>query len=201
MSRNILLAAIFLGLFAVLSGCIVPETKEYRFKLNPDGSGSGTVTFVNLVSQDDDERDVSFKDFSELVTDFLQGTDFEDQNPAYHVTNKRLFEKDGKLMGEVAFTFSSLDSVGFFRQPNCDCCPTLLYAEAFQENYVGSDGKFLGDTTSSPFGNGSATPFIVWPAGAREFYVKTSVLENLDNTHSLLAYWQDWKKKNKPSDD
>jgi len=189
MFRKLLLATTFVWPLIFLTGCLTSESKEYRFQVNPDGSGTGTITFVNIVSQDDEERDVSFKDFGELVTDYLEGSDFEDQNSAYHVTGKRLFERDGKLMGEIAFSFGSLDSIGFFRQPNCDCCPTLLYSEAFQETYAESDGKYLGET--------SATPFIQWAPGTKEFYVKTTVLDDLSNTRALLTHWQDWKKNDK----
>jgi hypothetical protein len=177
-----------LSAFAVIfTGCLNAEYKEYRFKVNPDGSGTGTITFVNLVSQDDNGKDVSQKDFSDLVSDYLTGSGFEEANPGYAVTGKRLYEKDGKLMGEIAFTFTSLDSFGFFHQSGCACCPVLLYSKAFDDSYAATNGKFLGDN--------STTPFIVWEPGIKEFYLKTSSMGDLANTHPLLALWQDWKSK------
>ena len=187
MSQKLLLAIISAAaLLLLLTGCISVESKEYRFKVNPDGTGSGTITFVNIVSQDDEGRDVSFKDFGELVTDYMEGADFEDQNPQYHITGKRLFQKDSVLMGEVTFTFTSFDSIGFFRQPNCDCCPVLLHSEAFQETYVESNGAYLGDN--------AATPFIRWTADTKEYYIKTRIMDDMTGTRSLLAHWQGWKK-------
>jgi hypothetical protein len=109
--RPLLLFALTALFFA---GCLIAEKKEYVFKVNEDGSGSGTVRYINLVSQDDEEQDVSFKDFAELVTDYLQGNKFEEENPQFSVTDKKLYEKDGVLIGEFSFTFTSWDSTGFF---------------------------------------------------------------------------------------
>ena len=77
-----------------LTGCLSTEYKEYTFKINSDGSGEGEILFYNIVSVEDDGKDVSFKDFGELVTDYIEGTNFENDNPNYQVTNKELFEKD-----------------------------------------------------------------------------------------------------------
>lgn len=186
MVRKLLLFLVC-ALLLSFTGCLTTESKEYRFKINSDGSGTGTITFVNILSQDDEGDDVSAVDFEELVTDYLEGSSFDEANPSFHVTGKRLFEKNGQLMGEVSFTFSRLDSIGFFRRSGCDCCPILLYSEAFQETYVGSDGQYLSEN--------SATPFILWEPGTKEFYVKTSVTDDLEGTRSLLAHWQEWKSK------
>ncbi len=60
-----------------LTGCLSTEYKEYIFEINSDGSGEGEIIFYNLVSVEDDEKDVSFKDFGELVSDYIEGTNFE----------------------------------------------------------------------------------------------------------------------------
>ena len=57
----------FLLTTMLLTGCLATEYKEYRFNLNNDGTGTGSVIFYNLISVEDDEQDVSFKDFGELV--------------------------------------------------------------------------------------------------------------------------------------
>ena len=59
LQTRLLLSGLALLIWA-LTGCLSTESKEYRFKVKPDGSGEGTITFNNIVSQDDDERDVSF---------------------------------------------------------------------------------------------------------------------------------------------
>jgi hypothetical protein len=169
------------------SGCLIAEKKEYVFKVNKDGSGSGTIRFVNLVSQDDEEQDVSFKDFAELVTDYVQGDKFQDDNPQFLVTDKKLYEQDGMLIGEVSFTFSSWDSAGFFRTNDCDCCPTFYYFEAVNnETYESSNGEYLGE-------NGKL-PLIVFPSETKEFTFTTTFLTDLSGTHSLLEHYKSWKK-------
>lgn len=65
---------LLLSLF--LSGCLTTENKFYSFKINSDGSGSGSIIFENVVSQEDEEKDVSFKDFGELIDDYVKGTVF-----------------------------------------------------------------------------------------------------------------------------
>ena len=173
-------------MLAALTGCLSTESKEYRFKVKPDGSGEGTITFNNIVSQDDEERDVSFKDFGELVTDYLEGSSFEDSNPNYQVTGKRLYEKDGKLNGEVTFTFESLDAIGFFRTADCDCAPVLYPTSNLQETLGETNGTNLSETMN--------VPLISWGADTKEYFFKTTAQEDLANTRSLLSHWQNWKK-------
>ncbi len=184
MTTKILTTGLVLLLLA-LTGCLNVESKEYRFTVKPDGSGEGTITFVNIISQDDDGRDVSLKDFGELVTDYLEGSSFEDQNASYSVTGKRLYEKDGKLNGEVTFTFESLDSIGFFRTADCDCAPVLFATSKLQETFVESNGRDLNETMS--------IPLISWDAKVKEYTFKTRGLDDTTGTRSLLAQWKKWK--------
>jgi hypothetical protein len=183
-SRVVLLLILSSILF---TGCLIAEKKEYTFKVNADGSGSGTIRYVNLVSQDDEEQDVSFKDFAELVTDYMQGNKFTDENPQYTVTDKKLYEQDGMLIGEFSFTFTSWDSSGFFRTEDCDCCPTFYYFEGMNnETYESSNGNYLGES-----GN---LPLILYPAGTTDFRINTTLLTDLSGTHSLIEHYRSWKK-------
>jgi len=189
--------ATFIMLAAVavlLSGCLGVEKKEYRFTLNPDGSGSGVIRYVNVVSIDDNSgteeaKDVSFKDFAELVSDYLEGVKFEDDHPYLKVTGKRLLEEDGKLVGEVAFTFALLDSVGFFRRAQCECCPVLYFnkTETGDETFAETNGRLVEGVALSPF--------IEWEGTAREFVFKTTVLSDLSGTRSMVEYYRTWKAK------
>jgi hypothetical protein len=178
----------------LLSGCLGVEKKEYRFTLNPDGSGSGVIRYVNIVSIDDNSgteeaKDVSFKDFAELVSDYLEGTKFDDDHPYLKVTGKKLLEENGVLVGEVAFTFASLDSVGFFRRPQCECCPVLYFnkTETGNETIAETNGRLVEGVASSPF--------IEWEGGAREFVFKTTVQADLSGTRSMVDYHRTWKVK------
>jgi len=189
--------AAFIMLAAVaflLGGCLGVEKKEYRFTLNPDGSGSGVIRYVNVVSLDDNSgteqaKDVSFKDFAELVSDYLEGAKFEDDHPYLKVTGKRLLEENGVLVGEVTFAFASLDSVGFFRRAQCDCCPVLYFnkTESGDETVTETNGRLVEGVASSPF--------IEWEGGAREFTFKTTALSDLSGTRSMVDYYRTWKVK------
>lgn len=178
----------------VFCGCLGVEKKEYRFTLNPDGSGSGVIRYVNIVSIDDNSgteeaKDVSFKDFAELVSDYLEGVKFEDDHPYLKVTGKRLLEENGVLVGEVAFTFASLDSVGFFRRAQCECCPVLYFnkTETGDETFAETNGRLVEGVASSPF--------IEWEGGAREFTFKTTALSDLSGTRSMVEYYRTWNVK------
>ncbi|MBK7381342.1 MAG: hypothetical protein IPJ03_20570 [Ignavibacteriales bacterium] len=170
----------------VVSGCLTTQYKEYSYKVNKDGSGSGKILFYNIVSQLDDGKNVSFKDFGELVDDYLNGTRFEDDNLKLKVTDKKLFEKDGMLMGEVAFNFESLDSIGFFITKNCDCSPIMYHLSNYNETFIESNGKWLGAD-----GN---FPVIVWEDGSRELKFKTAAQEDVTEANSLLPMWKTYKE-------
>ena len=117
--KNLLTIAIvgmlLMGLMIGLTGCLTPEYKEYYYTINDDGTGEGRMKFINLVSEEEDEEDVSAKDFGELITDYYEGEQFSEDNPHLTITDKKLYEEEGMLMGEVWFTFESADSIGFYR--------------------------------------------------------------------------------------
>jgi hypothetical protein len=189
----VLFAAVSAFLF---TGCLGIEKKEYSFKLNPDGSGSGTIRYINIVSQDDksdseEGKDVSFKDFAELVSDYMDGTKFEDDHPYFKVTEKKLYEENGILIGEVKFTFSSLDSTGFYRKPKCDCCPVLYFnkSDGGEETIAETNGKLVENVASSAF--------IEWEGNTREFAFKTTLLSDLAGTRSMAGYYRTWKENKK----
>jgi len=186
--RHVLLCALCASL-VVAAGCISVEKKEYRFRMNADGSGAGTIRFVNIVSSDDNGKDVSFKDFAELVTDYLQGTKFEDDYPALHVTGKKLVEENGQLVGEVSFTLASFDSAGFFRAAKCECCPTLFFigTDKGQETVTESSGTIITDVAPSPF--------IEWQPKSGDLTLKTTLMEDTSNIHTMLPHYRQWAKK------
>lgn len=192
--RKIIAVTLLAAVAFLFSGCLGMEKKEYHFTLNADGSGNGVIRYVNLVSIDDNSgteeaKDVSFKDFAELVSDYLEGAKFEDDHPYLKVTGKRLLEENGVLVSEVTFTFSSLDSVGFFRRAGCDCCPVLYFnkAETGDETVTETNGRLVEGVASSPF--------IEWEGSAREFTFKTTALSDLSGTRSMVEYYRTWKVK------
>ncbi len=181
--RRLTILIFSLTLFT-LTGCLSIEYKEYTFKINSDGSGEGEILFYNIVSVEDDEKDVSFKDFGELVSDYIEGTNFENNNPNYQVTNKELFEKDSVLVGKVEFTFTNFMDIGFFKSEDCDCSPLMYYMGDFGETFSESNGNYLGEEKNFPI--------IIWKANEDEIYIKTIVQDDLTGTHSLLNLYRTW---------
>lgn len=174
---------------ALLSGCLSIERKEYTYKLKPDGSGEGVIRYVNITSTEDDGKDVSFKDFAELVTDYIEGTKFEDDHPALRVTSKSLTEENGVLVAEIKFTFTSPDSAGFLMRPNCSCCPVMYFvkSDANSETITETNGKLIESV--------AASPFVEWEPGTRDFTLKTTIQEDQSSNKSMLEHYRNWKKK------
>jgi len=168
-----------------LTGCLSVEYKEYIFNINSDGSGDGEILFYNIVSIEEDEKDVSIKDFGELVSNYIEGENFEDDNPNYQVTIKELFEKDSILTGRVEFAFTNFRDIGFFKSEDCDCSPLMYYMGDFGEAYSESNGNYLGEEKNFPV--------IIWQLEADEIYIKTIMQEDLAGTHSLLKLYHTWK--------
>lgn len=176
-------------LIAALSvGCLNVQHKTYTYKLNPDGTGSGTIFFYNIHSSDEDERDVSFKDFGTLVTDYIEGRTFDDENPDWTITKKDLFEQDGVLCGQVEFTFASMNAAKLYRTANCDCAPILLLPGAMDETLIENNGNSveLGDAQ-----------VIEWAADAKEISYKTEVTSDVENVRNLVEHYNSWKKTKK----
>jgi hypothetical protein len=190
MFRTFTLLSLACALF--IAGCIQVEKKEYRYTLKPDGTGTGTIRFVNIVSQEDNDKDVSFKDYAELVTDYMDGTKFEDENPTLKVTGKKLYEEKGVLVGEFNFTFASLDSVGFFRAANCACCPVLHFAKSSSST---GGGETIASTNGQLVEGVTDAPFIKWDSGAKEFTYAATLGIDTAKTHSLLPHYKKWKDK------
>lgn len=186
--KNVLnkIIIVLLGIF--LSSCLTTEYKEYRFTFNSDGSGSGVIKYVNIVSQEDEEKDVSFTDFGELIDEWLKGSSFEDENPSYTVVRKELYEENGVLCGEVEFTFDSFRQAGFIRFEDCDCAPILYYMGSLSETYMESNGTYFSDETDMDF------PVMSWKPGISEVFFKTQVQEDLSDCHSLLPLYKTWEE-------
>jgi hypothetical protein len=164
-----------------LSSCLTTEYKEYTFQINEDGSGSGKIKYINIISQEDDGVNASATDFEQLINDYLNGNSFEQENHYHLVTNKRLFEENGVLCGEVEFTFTHIDSVGFTKFSNCECAPLLYYMGALTETLIDTDGNYLGLNRDFPV--------ITWEPGMSEVFIKTMVEADVSNGHSLLAMY------------
>lgn len=182
------LVPLILLLAALSVGCLNVQNKTYTFKLNPDGTGTGSIFFYNIHSSDEEERDVSFKDFGTLVTDYVEGTTFDDENPDWTITKKDLFEQDGVLCGRVDFTFSSMGSAKLYRTADCNCAPILLLPGAIDETLTEHNGNAVALGSSE---------VIEWAADTKEITYKTEVTSDVENVRNLTEHYAAWKKTKK----
>ncbi len=172
---------------AFFTGCLSVGEKEYHFNINADGSGSGKILYLNIVSEEDEEVDKSFDDFGELISDYVDGNQFEEENPHLTVTGKTLYVEDGKLNGRVEFTFENADSVGFFINRSCDCSPAMYYVGSLSETLIETNGRYLGES-------GNDMPIIIWDSNSGEYFLKTVVKEDMSDAHELLPLYNIWKE-------
>lgn len=164
-----------------LGGCLLVENKEYHFTVKPDGSGTGRITFVNIMSAEDEAEDPSPSDYRELITKYLNGKRFEQDHPQYTNVRKRLYEEDGVLKGEITFDFLSYEDISLFRFQGKG--PWMYYTNpgGFNyEHYESSNGEHGGDMM----------PVIFWPDSATEFEIKTTFEKSERKTQSLLALFK-----------
>lgn len=170
-----------------LSSCLTTEYKEYNVQLKKDGSGTGTIKYYNIVSQDDESADVSADDFNELLDTWINGQQFETDNPGLVITEKKLFEENGVLCGMVSFTFSKVSDLGIIEMGDCDCAPILFIMTDMNETYAESNGEYLEENTKKPV--------VKWKAGTKDLHMKMTVQSDLSSCRSLLSNYQAWESE------
>jgi hypothetical protein len=185
MAKNLSKLIIVFSIAVLFSGCLTSEYKEYRYEINNDGSGTGSIKFVNLISDQSDEEDSSYSDFDELIESYLMGDAFENENPALQITGKQIFEENGELCGLVEFSFTNMTDIGFFRYEDCDCSPLMYYRKELTEKLVESNGD--------SFAENDVLPVIYWKPDTRSLYLKTLLIDDKLNSISLLQIYRDWK--------
>jgi hypothetical protein len=174
-----------------ISGCLSADHKEVRLTLNPDGkSGSGKITFTNIVSEPDDStKDNSKDDFNKsLITEYYQGRKIEEANKGMHNVKKRLYLDGDMLMGELTFDFDDITKLGFYRYKG----------EGPYMYYTISDGYFTSgqfEATNGTYGDEKLMPVIFWDASARDFYFKVALSTPNVVHHSLSGLYKEWSKK------
>ena len=181
------------ALFSVLffSGCLTADHKEVRLTLNPDGkSGTGKITFTNIISEpDDSSKDNSKDDFNNtLITEYYQGRKFEEANKGIKNVKKRLYLDDDKLMAEVTFNFDDISKLGFYRYKGDGA---YMY-------YTISDGYFTSgqfEASNGTYGDEKTMPVIFWDANAKDFYIKLALSTPNVVHHSLAKFYTEWVKK------
>jgi hypothetical protein len=172
----------------LISGCLTVEKKEYKLKLTGPTSGKGSIKYINIVSQKDNEnKDVSLKDFAELITDYYQGDKFEKEFPELKNVQKKLYVENDVLVAEVTFDFDSLSHFKIF-QYDKDSPYMVLIKESFNsEEYAESNGEY----------NLNNLPVIFWKKNTKEFTWKTTVTSDVSKAVVLVQQFQNWEKTNK----
>ncbi|MBN9400082.1 MAG: hypothetical protein J0I17_07900 ['Candidatus Kapabacteria' thiocyanatum] len=172
----VLIVAIF------LTGCLTVEKKSYKITMTGEQSGKCTITYYNIVSTKDDGKDISFKDYAELVTDYLEGTKLEDELVGCRNVTKRLYTQGDKLCGEISFDFDSLSTVRMYRYNAA--APLMMYVSGLSnETYATSNGTWGGERM----------PVVFWAANAKELTLQNTVTE-IDTGHVGLApQYEQWK--------
>lgn len=180
--KSRVLTAILLLLCALgTSGCLTAERKEIVLKVKPDGSGTGTITFYNIGSVEENGKDMSVTDYTDLMNSYLKGRKFEETYPEYINLKKRLYESDGQLNGEVTFEFIHYEDAGLYR-----------YQEKGPWMYhVGQRSDFAVETFDASSGTVPNTlmPVVFWPAETTEFRI-ASKFDGSEATRSLVTLFR-----------
>lgn len=162
-------------------GCLTAERKEIVLNVKPDGSGSGTITFYNIGSIEEDGKDVTVRDYSELVTKYLKGSKFEEFYPDYINFKKRLYESNGELNGEVSFDFIHYEDIGLYRHEGKG--PWMYH--------VGQKSDFAVEAFDAANGTvpNAMMPVVFWPAETTQFRI-ASKFDRSESTRTLLPLFK-----------
>lgn len=176
---------ILIFLAICVSSCLTIEKKEYTFEVNADGSGSLRIKFINILSMKDDTANVTKSDFQELVTNYIEGNQMQQDYPDATVRSKRLFEENGVLCGEVILDFKTFRSVGIYQYDLN--CPYMFNVNSFldSEAFVSSNGDYGGDIM----------PVVFWPKTLTRLKLTTSVTNPDETTLSLVDEYRSWKMR------
>lgn len=178
---GILIAVLF------LSGCLTCEKKEYTYEFTGKDSGRLTIKYINLLSTMDDTLDISEEDFNTLLTDYYEGSEVENEFPDATVVEKRLFEENGVLCGEIILEFTGL-AMGHLYQHNGKG-PLMFCLGCYSidsEYYSSSNGEYGGDVM----------PVVFWDAGLKTLTLSTDVTTPDETTVSLLDRYLEWQAGN-----
>ncbi len=167
-----------------LSGCLTCEKKEYTFELTGKDSGKLTIKFINIMSTMDDTLDVSEDDFSSLLTDYYEGTEIENGFADATVVDKKLFEENGVLCGQIVLEFSDLAMGHLYQHHNKGPLMYCLSCNSIDSEYFAdSNGEYGGDVM----------PVVFWDSDLKTLTLTTSVTAPDETTISLLDKYLEYQ--------
>jgi hypothetical protein len=165
----------------IFLGCLTFEAKEYSFNIKKDGSGKGTIKYINIMSDNKDSAGVPEADYEDLINNYLNGNKPEDEFAGVKNVKKRLFEEDNQLCAEFAFEFNDIKTLGFYKyKENGPWCYYIKASYTSNEEFFSSNGTWGGEKM----------PVIFWDGSEREFEFKTTVTSPGSNTISLIDLWR-----------
>jgi hypothetical protein len=182
---RLLAIAICIPLF---SGCLTADKKEVHLILNDDGkSGSGKIVFSGIASSPGDSVSAIDEDFNTLIAEYYQGRKIELANPGMNNVHKKLYRKEGKLVGEIDFDFDNVSDLGIYRYKNGGPYMYYTVSEGFLTSgqYESSNGTYLGDKF----------PIIFWDSSERDLSYTMSLTTPQEPKKQLLAHYERWQKE------
>jgi hypothetical protein len=186
--KNHLFFSIIVALLIFMQSCLTIEKKEYSFKFISKDKGVLTIKFINIMSVVEDETDLK-NDFEELIKEYVEGDLIENGYPFTKVISKRLFEEKGMLCGEVKLEFSGITAVRLFQYEEDGPLMFSLNKSMGLEEYKDSNGNFGGEIM----------PVVFWSEESMLLKLSTAITKPDKSCISLLARYNEWKKKSKIS--
>ena len=169
------------------TGCLDVQYKDYEFILNPDGTWRGTITYRNIISRSEDDKDASETDFQQLINDYYLGNALVEDNHQFQNIEKDLYIEDDTLIGKMTFTFHSIDSMGFYKDENREYSSYFFYDGTLKESLMKTNGEYLGEKRDFPL--------IKWGGEETHFTFSTASNQNMDDAVSLVNQYREWQTK------
>ena len=183
MKRNLTILFILLITSSIFTGCLTIEKKEYSFEMTGKNSGKLTIKYVNIMSSEGDSLQAVNADFDELTSSYMMGDKLQNDYPNTTNIQKRLFEENGVLCGEVTMSFPNLAAVKLYQY---DTKSPFMLSLGFldSETFAESNGKHGGDVM----------PIVFWDKKLKKLTLATNVTKPSEKTLSLLEKYNRWKK-------
>lgn len=159
-------------------GCLVVENISYSIKLNENGGGQATLTFVDIQSdaignnEFDEDKDLLFN-YILKSEDFLKSMNDEGKS----ISGRELIPQDGKLNGKVVYTFEDITRVEGMRKEGGFIYLTLQ----LEDSVAATNGEMV---ITSEYKR------IIWEAGTKELTFTVLSADPERVTRPLLPFYK-----------
>lgn len=168
----------------IFSSCLTVEKKTYTYEFTGKESGKLTVKYYNIMSIVDSAGVTEVEDFDDLLNNYVNGDRVNSSYPDALNIQKRLYEEDGVLCGELIMDYPTLAAARLF-QYNSKSPFTFYVSSVDGESYIESNGTYGGDVC----------PVVMWPNKLKKLVITTSVSRPSDDSYvSLLKEYVKWKR-------